>query len=739
MTRSIMPLVPPKRRDRFALRHALVLLCLLLSPSLLFAVVPNTIGLEGRLETQAGGPVADGTYEMVLSLYSTSTSKTSTWYESAKVVVKSGRFAFALGSSKALSPKILDATQSGWIGVQVGKDPELPRVALHSVAYAHRAALADNAALADSAKIASGLSCTGCVSVSALKFDGDLDLGGNSIKTKNLVATGEVVAAKVTASSLVGDGSQLTGIQVAGGSCKAGQVVTAVKSDGSVVCGVATTGSELFAGKLTDSFVEEGKASQMPVSIPDNTGATASAQLSLGKVGVAKALSVKVTLSNSDLSSLRLKLYPPNDKKVGLTLCDPCGAKGTKSLSKIFDENSKLQSGSLQGYVGKSVEGIWTLEALDTAFCQPQIKGNAALCDTTKKIDGQVSDFHLSATVTSSQSVKVKATLQLALLETPPFACLTSRKGHMYFDTKLNKVRFCDGKVWRSVGDTCGDGIIDAGEQCDDGNNTDGDGCTSSCTTICGDKVVAGSEQCDDGNTVDNDACTNTCVGQLGWSKDKPAMSCSDLLSKAKVLKSDTYWIDPDGAAGVAPYQVKCEMELEGGGWTRVIALKGNTDKSLGGVANSQEFVDNGTFLFSKTMLKKSNREVLIVETVSPYRRHRYDFKQYSNVSGDNFVGALTGDLPATVAIWNYNKATWQSAGKGQCNTNNHSQWNCEPATGVRFHYATRDWTGNGGSSSNDGWSWFTGYDTSNYGNYSHLVKNWNGAYDKKAHDIYVR
>lgn len=62
---------------------------------------------------------------------------------------------------------------------------------------------------------------------------------------------------------------------------------------------------------------------------------------------------------------------------------------------------------------------------------------------------------------------------------------------------------------------SCGDGRVDAGEECDDGNNDDADACTASCTTArCGDGVVQlGVEACDDGNDVDTDTCTSACTG----------------------------------------------------------------------------------------------------------------------------------------------------------------------------------------------------------------------------------
>jgi len=59
----------------------------------------------------------------------------------------------------------------------------------------------------------------------------------------------------------------------------------------------------------------------------------------------------------------------------------------------------------------------------------------------------------------------------------------------------------------------CGNGIVTSGEVCDDGNLVDGDGCDSNCTlTACGNGVRAGSEQCDDGNLIDGDGCQANCT-----------------------------------------------------------------------------------------------------------------------------------------------------------------------------------------------------------------------------------
>ncbi|MEM7158330.1 MAG: FG-GAP-like repeat-containing protein [Myxococcota bacterium] len=59
----------------------------------------------------------------------------------------------------------------------------------------------------------------------------------------------------------------------------------------------------------------------------------------------------------------------------------------------------------------------------------------------------------------------------------------------------------------------CGNGILEVGEECDDGNLVDGDGCESDCRpTLCGNGVLDPGEECDDGNLDGDDACTAVCT-----------------------------------------------------------------------------------------------------------------------------------------------------------------------------------------------------------------------------------
>lgn len=60
----------------------------------------------------------------------------------------------------------------------------------------------------------------------------------------------------------------------------------------------------------------------------------------------------------------------------------------------------------------------------------------------------------------------------------------------------------------------CGNGVLEAGEACDDGpDNGPGQLCKENCTAnICGDGDLGPHEACDDGNLEDGDGCSSACT-----------------------------------------------------------------------------------------------------------------------------------------------------------------------------------------------------------------------------------
>lgn len=94
----------------------------------------------------------------------------------------------------------------------------------------------------------------------------------------------------------------------------------------------------------------------------------------------------------------------------------------------------------------------------------------------------------------------------------------------------------------------CGNGLVESanGEQCDDGNQMPGDGCSSNCqvepywncpnpcapctmTIICGDGAIGPGEECDDGNVRSLDGCSDACQREPGWFCALPGKPCERL------------------------------------------------------------------------------------------------------------------------------------------------------------------------------------------------------------------
>jgi cysteine-rich repeat protein len=139
------------------------------------------------------------------------------------------------------------------------------------------------------------------------------------------------------------------------------------------------------------------------------------------------------------------------------------------------------------------------------------------------------------ATLSDMCSISVSPSLGRWYFHAEGLTSLTSIEEH---------VGYCDALFGDVPSPACGDGIFQAPEQCDDGNNVDSDGCSACLLDACGDgttnNVVQGHpfEVCDDGNNTDGDGCRSDCRG---------IEACGDNLLDINEQCDDNNNIDRDG------------------------------------------------------------------------------------------------------------------------------------------------------------------------------------------------
>jgi cysteine-rich repeat protein len=98
---------------------------------------------------------------------------------------------------------------------------------------------------------------------------------------------------------------------------------------------------------------------------------------------------------------------------------------------------------------------------------------------------------------------------------------------------------------------SCGDGAISAGEACDDGDQIGGDGCSaqcqveagwecsgapSTCTQTCGNGAMNPGEECDDGDTAGGDGCSIGCAIEAGWECTGTPSTCTPIATACSLV-----------------------------------------------------------------------------------------------------------------------------------------------------------------------------------------------------------
>ncbi len=381
------------------------------------AAVPLSTPIEGLLYSAGGGPAADGTYAMTVSIYSSEVGGSPVWTEGPlAVTAKSGEFSIMLGSKTPLSPAAL-SLQNAWIGVQVATDPELPRRPAGATFFALRAAVAE------------ALECSGCVKADALDaavlqpyakttdlaayakatdltayakatdlaayakiadlaaYAKTSDLGAYA-KTTDLSAyvkaaslakvagsgdyadlANKPVLAKVATTGDYADLANKPGIPTVGKLCGTGLYMKGYNADGSLACQDLVEGDmpadgidEVSNGLINNQFVDS-QAGTGTIKIPDGLGAGVTDTLTFPDIGLAQKIWINMNIANSDLTGVKVELYAPGVANAYVLFN---GGKTGTSLVTNFNTDTPLVSGDMNGdWVGKNIKGAWSITVKD--------------------------------------------------------------------------------------------------------------------------------------------------------------------------------------------------------------------------------------------------------------------------------------------------------------------------------------------------------------------------------------
>ncbi|MFP6609370.1 MAG: DUF4215 domain-containing protein [Deltaproteobacteria bacterium] len=192
----------------------------------------------------------------------------------------------------------------------------------------------------------------------------------------------------------------------------------------------------------------------------------------------------------------------------------------------VPDEGTVLTAGQFS---------VSTLAALDSDgrvsgdLPTVEITGVSCTSASVTTDDEETATATTSTTTTPSLMVSTTTSTSTTTLRAAPQQTGPTTSSTMVWATLMVSTTTSTSTV-PDAGARCGNSQAEAGEQCDDGNILDGDGCDSNCTfTACGNGVLTLGEECDDGNVEDRDGCSSVCtIVECGNGIQEPGEQCDD-------------------------------------------------------------------------------------------------------------------------------------------------------------------------------------------------------------------
>jgi hypothetical protein len=181
----------------------------------------------------------------------------------------------------------------------------------------------------------------------------------------------------------------------------------------------------------------------------------------------------------------------------------------------------------------------------------------------------------------------------------------------------------CPNDAFASAATVCRAAVneCDVAESCTGLASTcPGDSVKSSATACSSDAISCTADFCN--GSVAAPACVHT--PSLGC-QGNPGTSCLNILNGGGSVGSGVYYVDPDGAGAIAPFQAYCDMSGDGGGWT--LALRAQS-------ANST-FKDFYSSYWTDAVLLNS------VSNIDPAVDADAKYASFTSVAGTSIRGCL--------------------------------------------------------------------------------------------------
>ena len=146
---------------------------------------------------------------------------------------------------------------------------------------------------------------------------------------------------------------------------------------------------------------------------------------------------------------------------------------------------------------------------------------------------------------------------------------------------------------------TCGNGVVNGNEECDDGNTVDTDDCSNACESNCGNGTLNGTEECDDGAS-NSDTAPNACR------TDCTDPSCGDSVTDSGEQCDDGNANNSDGCPNSCVPVCQdgiCSSDVE----TIFSCGQDCTSVCGDGVISAGEVCDPGPFAFGPPLVDQSD------------------------------------------------------------------------------------------------------------------------------------